>query len=104
MVMYCMITTVFISKVTTLTLEKLQVTYRSLRRPVIAEIEIEIQSVDQKKLARVHKETMKSLGPGNPTVIVQPDESCGELPEDYEIDVENALELFETCGEIILVR
>ena len=47
---------------------------------------------------------MKSLGPGNPTVIVQPDESCGELPEDYEIDVENALELFETCGEIILVR
>lgn len=73
-------------------------------RPVIAEIEIEVQSVEQRKLSKIHKETMKSLGPGNPTIIVEPDESVADLPEDYEIDVDHALELFEQCGEIVLVR
>ena len=47
---------------------------------------------------------MKSFGPGNPTIIVEPDESVGELPDDYEIDVDSCLELFEQCGNIILVR
>ena len=72
--------------------------------PVIAEIEIEVQKVDEKKVAKVHEEIMRSLGPGNPTIVVEPDESVGELPDDYEIDVDNCLELFEQCGEIILVR
>ena len=63
-----------------------------------------MQKVDEKRLAKVHEEIMKSFGPGNPTIIVEPDESVGELPEDYEIDVYNCLELFEQCGEIVLVR
>ena len=47
---------------------------------------------------------MKSFGPANPTIIVEPDESVADLPEDYEMDVDNALKLFEECGDIILVR
>jgi len=73
-------------------------------RPVIAEIEIEVQRADESKVAKVHKEIIKSFGPGNPTIIVEPDESVGELPDDYEIDVDNCLELLEQYGRIVLVR
>ena len=73
-------------------------------RPVIAEIEIEVQRADESKVAKVHKEIIKSFGPGNPTIIVEPDESVGELSDDYEIDVDNCLELLEQYGRIVLVR
>ncbi|XP_065051378.1 synaptojanin-1-like [Rhopilema esculentum] len=73
-------------------------------RPVIAVVAIQLQIVDQKKLAKVHNEKMKSLGPANPTVVIEVDNSVCDLPEDYEINVENALELFQQCGDIVLIR
>ena len=73
-------------------------------RPVIAVVAIELQIVDQKKLAKVHNEKMKSLGPANPTVVIEVDHSVCDLPEDYEINVEYALEVFQQCGDIVLIR
>lgn len=73
-------------------------------RPVIALTEIEVQTVDQKKLVKVHDEQIRSFGPANPTIIVRPDRSGEDLPEDFEVDIESALEVFQQCGEIVLVR
>lgn len=66
-------------------------------RPVVALIEIEIQSIDQDKESDVHNEVIMSMGPADPTVII-----TSEANE--EINTDKFLSLVEDIGETVLVR
>ena len=67
-------------------------------RPVVALIEIEIQSLDKEKEADVHDDVMKSMGPADPTVIIN------SLNNDEEINTEELLSELERIGNTVLVR
>ena len=70
---------------------------------MIAVVEIEFQTVNQSKVAKVHSETIQSFGPANPTIVVKLD-STEEVPEDFELDIEAALMAFQQYGNIVLAR
>ena len=67
-------------------------------RPVVALIEIYIQSLDKDKEADVHDDVMKSMGPADPTVIIT------SLNNDEEINTEELLSELEEIGNTVLIR
>ena len=67
-------------------------------RPVVALIQIDIQSLDKEKEADVHDDVMKSMGPADPTVIIS------SLNDDEEINTEELLSVLESIGNTVLVR
>lgn len=67
-------------------------------RPVVALIEIEIQSLDKEKEAAVHDDVMRSMGPADPTVIIS------SLNSGDEINTEALLSELEGIGNTVLVR
>eukprot|EP00794_Sanderia_malayensis_P016728 gene16728-18422_t len=73
-------------------------------RPVIAVVEIDVQSVQASRVEKVHNEVIESFGPANPTIVVKLDNSLQDVPEDHEIDMDSALQVFQQYGDIVLVR
>ena len=67
-------------------------------RPVVAVIEIEIQSLDKEKETDVHDDVMKSMGPAEPTVVIS------SVNDSEEINTEELLSALETVGNTVLVR
>lgn len=67
-------------------------------RPVVALIEIDIQSLDKEKEATVHDDVMNAMGPADPTVIVN------SVDEHDEINHESLLSELENVGNVVLVR
>ena len=67
-------------------------------RPVVALIEVEIQSLDKEKETNVHDDVMKSMGPAEPTVVIS------SVSDNEEINTEKLLSALETVGNTVLVR
>ena len=67
-------------------------------RPVVALIEIEIQSLDKEKETDVHDDVMKSMGPAEPTVVIS------SVNDNEEINTEELLSALEAVGNTVLVR
>ena len=67
-------------------------------RPVVALIEVEIQSLDKEKETDVHDDVMKSMGPAEPTVVIS------SVSDNEEINTEKLLSALETVGNTVLVR
>ena len=67
-------------------------------RPVVAVIEIEIQSLDKEKETDVHDDVMKSMGPAEPTVVIS------SVNDSEEINTEELLSALEMVGNTVLVR
>ena len=65
---------------------------------MIALIEVDIYQVDPARRSQVRDEVTLSLGPLDPTVVVQ------EMEEGGEISVPHLLESLRTYGEVVLVR
>ena len=70
----------------------------SFYRPVVALIEVEIYRVDHNKRARIRDEVATSLGPPDPTVLVQ------EKEEGASVNIPQLLETFRKFGDVVLVR
>ncbi len=71
---------------------------------MIAVVQIEIQNVNQEKVAAVHNEVIESFGPANPTVVVKVDRNIEDVAEDFELDMSAALTAFQQYGDIVLAR
>ena len=64
----------------------------------MAIIEVEVYRVSQEKRARVRDEVAASLGPPDPTVLVQ------EKEEGASVNIPQLLETFRKFGDVVLVR
>lgn len=71
---------------------------QSDHRPVLALIEVDIYQVDPARRSQVRDEVTLSLGPLDPTVVIQ------EIEEGGEISVPHLLDALRTYGEVVLVR
>ena len=69
-----------------------------IHRPVVAIIEVEVYRVSHDKRARVRDEVAASLGPPDPTVLVQ------EKEEGASVNIPQLLETFRKFGDVVLVR
>lgn len=69
-----------------------------IHRPVVAIIEVEVYRVSHDKRARVRDEVAASLGPPDPTVLVQ------EREEGASVNIPQLLETFRKFGDVVLVR
>lgn len=67
-------------------------------RPVSALIEVDIYQVDPAHRAKVRDEVTLSLGPLDPTVVIQ------EMEAGEEISVPSLLDTLRAYGEVVLVR
>ena len=67
-------------------------------RPVVAIIEVEVYRVSRDKRARIRDEVAASLGPPDPTVLVQ------EKEEGASVNIPQLLETFRKFGDVVLVR
>ena len=65
---------------------------------MVALIEVEIQSLDKEKEADVHDDVMKSMGPADPTIIIN------SINNDEEVNTEELLSELEEIGNTVLVR
>ena len=64
----------------------------------MAIIEVEVYRVSHEKRARVRDEVAASLGPPDPTVLVQ------EKEEGASVNIPQLLETFRKFGDVVLVR
>ena len=64
----------------------------------MAIIEVEVYRVSHEKRARVRDEVASSLGPPDPTVLVQ------EREEGASVNIPQLLETFRKFGDVVLVR
>lgn len=69
-----------------------------IHRPVVALIEVEVYRVSHDKRARIRDEVAASLGPPDPTVLVQ------EKEEGTSVNIPQLLETFRKFGDVVLVR
>lgn len=69
-----------------------------LHRPVVALIEVDVYRINNDKRARVRNEVATSLGPPDPTVLVQ------EKEEGASVSIPQLLETFRKFGDVVLVR
>lgn len=69
-----------------------------LCRPVVALIEVDIYRVSKDKRSKVRDEVATSLGPPDPTVLVQ------EKEEGVSVSIPQLLETFRKFGDVVLVR
>ena len=67
-------------------------------RPVVALIEVEVYRVSSDKRARIRDDVAASLGPPDPTVLVQ------EKEEGASVNIPQLLETFRKFGDVVLVR
>ena len=67
-------------------------------RPVVALIEVDIYRVNKEKRSKVRDEVATSLGPPDPTVLVQ------EKEEGVSVSIPQLLETFRKFGDVVLVR
>ena len=74
------------------------VIYRFVHRPVVALIEVEVYRVQKDKRARIRDEVAASLGPPDPTVLVQ------EKEDGASVNIPQLLETFRKFGDVVLVR
>ena len=65
---------------------------------MVAIIEVDIYRVDSAKRSKVKDEVLLSLGPPNPTVIIQ------EKEEGTALSVPHLLEALRAYGNVVLVR
>jgi hypothetical protein len=74
---------------------------QSDHRPVVAVIEIEAFSVEERKREKIFQEVIKQLGPSDATVILIAEDSCVFEHEDSDQIILNEL---NGCGDIIFYR
>ena len=67
-------------------------------RPVVALIEVDIYRVSKEKRSKIRDEVATSLGPPDPTVLVQ------EKEEGVSVSIPQLLETFRKFGDVVLVR
>ena len=67
-------------------------------RPVFAIIEVDLYSVDSSKRLAVKEEVLATLGPTDPTIVVE------EEGRDARLSLQHIFDLVKPFGEIVFVR
>lgn len=72
-------------------------------RPVVALIDVDILEVDPEARHQVYKDVIALQGPPDGTILVS---LCSSGPDDYFDDalIDELLDKFANCGEVILIR